>query len=475
MKIISAIICISLLLVLYSSTLLSKITQNKASTDADALQLRHIYDHALLHGQCYEDLRYLATQIGGRVSGSPQAAAAVEWARQTLETIGLDTVYLQPVMVPHWVRGGKEQARIISNHIGHQDVNVCALGGSVGTGKWGISAPVIAINDLKELDKLGKKQVAGKIVFLNHPMNDKHLDTFTAYSECANDRRVGASTAAKMGALAFVLRSLGNAIDEHPHTGVMQYEENVERIPAAAISTRDAEYLSGLLAQDPNLRFYLNMQCQNLPDALSYNVIGEIKGSQMPNEVIVVGGHLDAWDNGQGAHDDGAGVVQSIEVLRIMKQLGLKPKRTLRCVLFMNEENGARGAAKYAEFAKNNTNQKHILAIESDRGGFAPRGFSVDAKDSLMVKARLQQFQQWQPLFEPYQLHWWKPGYSGVDINFLKDQNLTLMGYIPDPQRYFDYHHTPNDTFDKINKRELELGAAAMTSLSYMVSEHGWE
>lgn len=445
--------------------------QQNASKDKQ--MLRKMYDFHLGNDQSYENLRYLSTQIGGRLSGSPQAAAAVEWARQTLEQLNLDTVYLQPVMVPYWVRGTAEEARIVSGFYGTQAVNVCALGGSIATPAWGLSAQVIEIKHLADLDKLDKKAVQGKIIFLNQPMDDLEHDTFDAYSHCSGNRYKGAPAAARLGAVAFVIRSLTTAIDEFPHTGGMAYEEGTTRIPAVAIATRDAELLSGILSQDPALRLYLRTSCQNLPDALSYNVIGELRGSQKPEEIVMVGGHLDAWDNGQGAHDDGAGVVQSIDVMRCFKALNLRPKHTLRCVLFMNEENGARGAREYARLARDR-NEKHQLALESDRGAFVPRGFSLDHTDSLLLPQRVARLNSWSPLFEPYQVHLFKSGFSGVDVNFLKDNGDMLSGYIPDSQRYFDYHHTANDTFDKINRRELSLGSATMAALAYLVDEHGW-
>jgi len=441
---------------------------NKAD---EAQQLRKIYDEALTNAECYDNLHHLCKNIGTRLSGSPGAAAAVEWARQVLTTIGADTVYLQETMVPHWVRGAKEDARIISKHIGWQSVNVCALGNSIGTGKWGITAPIIEIKHLEDLDKLGKKGVKGKIVFLNHPMDEKHIDTFDAYSGCAGDRYAGAAAVAKHEGVAFVLRSLGTGIDEFPHTGNMAYKEGIAKIPAAAIATRDAELLSGIISVDPETTFHLNMQCETLPDELSHNVIAEIKGSEKPDEIIMVSGHIDAWDNGEGAHDDGSGVVQSMEVLRIFKSLGISPKRTIRCVLYMNEENGQRGAKTYAQAAEA-ANENCLMAIESDRGGFTPRGFTVDAEETLLAD-KLGAVQRFLPLLLPYNIHFIEKGFSGVDIKHLKPQKVTCIGLVPDSQRYFDYHHTPNDTFDKVNKRELNMGAAAMASLMYLVSEHG--
>jgi hypothetical protein len=236
-----------------------------------------------------------------------------------------------------------------------------------------------------------------------------------------------------------------------------------ERIPAAAISTNGAELLSSMLALNPRLKFYLKQNCKNLPDVQSYNVIGEITGSTYPEEIMVVGGHLDSWDLGDGSHDDGAGIVQSMEVLRIMKKINYRPKRTLRVVLYMNEENGQRGAAKYTELAQKN-NENHVFALESDAGGFTPRGFSIDTTEE-----KLKTIQSWAPYFEPYLIHLFVKGGSGADIAPLKTADNVLAGLRPDSQRYFDFHHAANDTFDAINKRELELGAATMASMVFLM------
>jgi hypothetical protein len=247
----------------------------------------------------------------------------------------------------------------------------------------------------------------------------------------------------------------------------MGYKDSLNKIPACAISTNAANWLSNYLKTDKELKFYLKMSCKTLPDEKSYNVVGEIKGSEKPDEIIVVGGHLDSWDTGKGANDDGAGVVQSIEVLRIYKALGIKPKRTIRAVAFMNEENGGRGGKKYAEMAKMK-NEKHIAAIESDAGGFSPRGFSSDVTPA--VKAKLI---SWRPLFEPYGVYEFYRDGSGSDIEPLKEQGIPCMELRPDSQRYFDFHHTPIDTFENVNQRELELGDAAMASLIWMISQYG--
>lgn len=427
--------------------------------------LKKIYQTALLDGQTYPWLAHLSNQIGGRLSGSLNAQRAVEWGKEELDVLGLDKVWLQPVMVPKWIRGTFEYANIETSPGNTINVPICALGGSVATPLAGIRAEVIEVKDFEELKALGKEKVAGKIVFYNRPMQADLINTFSAYSGCVDQRFSGAEEAARLGAVGVVVRSMNLRLDDYPHTGSMGYGELPlrERIPAAAISTNGAELLSSMLALNPTLKFYLKQNCKNLPDVQSYNVIGEITGTTYPDEIMVVGGHLDSWDLGDGSHDDGAGIVQSMEVLRIMKKINYRPKRTLRVVLYMNEENGQRGAAKYTEVAQEK-NEKHVFALESDAGGFTPRGFSIDT-----TPEKLKTIQSWAPYFEPYLIHLFVKGGSGADIAPLKTSDNVLAGLRPDSQRYFDFHHAANDTFDAINKRELELGAATMASMVFLM------
>jgi hypothetical protein len=437
--------------------------------NSDTAVIRKIFDEALLRGNSYEMLGELCEKAPHRLSGSKHAAIAVAWAKAKMESFGFDTVFLQPVMVPHWVRGEKEEAKIISKS-GKKKVNICALGGSVGTDKKGIKAQVIEVKGLDELEKLGREKVEGKIVFYSRPMDARHILTFHAYGGCVDQRVWGANEAAKYGAKGVIVRSMNLRTDEYPHTGAMAYADSVNKIPAAAISTLHADQLSHMLQNEPDLEFYFKMSCETLPDELSYNVVGEIRGTEFPDEYIVAGGHLDAWDNGDGAHDDGAGSVQSIEALRLFKALGKRPKRTIRAVLFMNEENGLRGAKEYAAIA-DNKGAKHIAAIESDAGGFAPRGFRLNG-DS----AKKEVIRSWKNLLLPYGLYDFNDGHGGADIGQLKStqENILLAGFMPDSQRYFDYHHANIDTFDAVNKRELELGAASIAALMYLISEYGF-
>ena len=453
---------------MYRFTLLALLLSVPVWGQTDESMIKKIFDEALSQGHSYAMLEQLTREAGPRLSGSPGAAAGVEWSRQVMQQYGFDSVWLQPVMVPHWVRGLKEVGRITnSKKLGAISVNICALGGSVGTGDDGLLAQVVEVKNFDELRQLGTKNIQGKIVFFNRPMDPTRINTFGAYGGAVDQRSSGASEAAKYGAVGVVVRSMGSNLEEYPHTGGMRYAPNIAQIPAVAIATRHADWLSQLLREDKGLQFYMETHCQTLPDAPSFNVVGEIKGSEFPEEIIVVGGHLDSWDLGEGAHDDGAGCVQSIEVLRLFKALGYKPKRTIRAVMFMNEENGLRGGLKYAELADKNK-EKHLAAIESDRGGFTPRGFTIGADDKTRSK-----IQAWKPLLEPYGLSDFSQEGGGADIGPLAQQGVTLLGFLPDSQRYFDYHHTPEDTFDKVNKRELEMGAASMAAMAYLLDQHG--
>ena len=435
----------------------------------DANTIRTIYDNSLTNGKSYQWLDYLSNQIGGRLSGSLNAEKAVYWTKSELEKIGLDKVWLQPVMVPKWVRGNPEFAYIETAPGKTTNVNICALGGSIATPASGLKANIIEVKDFDDLERLGKSNIEGKIVFYNRPMDETLIDTFRSYGGCVNQRYEGAVHASKYGAVGVIVRSMNLVLDDLPHTGSMTYGDIPadNRIPSAAISTNDAELLSTMLKLDNDIKFYFKQNCKQFKDVLSYNVIGELTGSEFPDEYIVVGGHLDSWDLGDGSHDDGAGCVQSMDVIRLLKLSGVTPKRTIRVVLFMNEENGTRGAKKYAEesFAKG---ENHIFALESDAGGFSPRGFYFESDQK-----NFNQILTWKDLFKPYLIHFFELGGSGADVRPLKTPNNVLSGLKPDSQRYFDHHHSSSDTFDAINKRELELGAAAITSLVYLIDKYG--
>ncbi len=438
--------------------------------DADALFIRKIHQQALSDGRCYQWLSDLCRVAPGRLAGSPAAAAAVDYTRFVLDTLGLDSVWLQPCRVSYWVRGDKEQVRIVnSRKMGSIDLRALALGNSVGTGPSGLTAEVVEVRSLDAVDSLGRKGVEGKIVFFNRPMDPGIVNTFAAYGGAVDQRGAGAARAGKYGATGVLVRSMTQAIDTVPHTGAMSYAPGVKPIPAIAISTADAELLSALLREEP-VRIFMRSTCTTLPDQIAHNVIGEIRGSERPDEIILVGGHLDSWDVAGGAHDDGAGCVHAMDVLRILKQVGYRPKRTIRCVLFANEENGLAGGRTYARVS-NEHKEYHLAAIESDRGGFTPRGFTAEADESVFAE-KFRKLSAWLPLLEPYGLYLRKGG-SGADISPLRSQKGLLIGFEPDTQRYFDFHHTRNDNIEAVNRRELELGAAAIATLVFLIDKYG--
>ena len=438
-------------------------------SQSDEEVISSIFSTALTESKSYNWLDLISNQIGGRLSGSLEAQKAVEWSKSELDKLGFDKVYLQPVMVHTWVRGPKEFALIETEPGITFNVNITALGGSVATPSVGLKANVIEVFGLEELQALGKEKIDGKIVFFNRPMDPKYISTFTSYGTAADQRALGALEASKYGAIGVIVRSMTLRVDDYPHTGGLTYGNLPlsKRIPAAAISTKGANKLSDLLKIKPNLKFLFRQQSKTLRDSQSYNVIAEIKGSEFPEEVILVGGHLDSWDIGDGAHDDGAGVVHSMDMLNIFNKISYRPKRTIRVVLFMNEENGGRGSNKYKEIADRD-GIDHIFAIESDAGGFRPLGFSFTCSDSNFLKIL-----EWKKFFAPYYVNVFIKGGSGADISNLRKPNNILAGLRPNSQKYFDYHHTEIDVFENVNKRELELGSAAVASLVYLFDKYG--
>lgn len=435
----------------------------------DSVFIKKIADEILVNGKAYENLHYLTKQIGGRLAGSPQMAKAEKWGAATMQQSGADTVYLQECTVPHWVRGGADKAAIISIDSKKQTrvLDVLALGNSLGSGKNGVTAEVMAVSSFDELEQR-KDEVKGKIVFYNYPFNPTYIVPAKAYGESGVYRYMGASRAAKYGAVGIVIRSMSEATNNNPHTGAMKYNDSFPKIPAAALGLKDADYLWQICKEHKNVKLSFFTFGHFLPDTTGHNVIGELKGTEASNDFITVGGHLDSWDVNEGAHDDGTGVVQTMEVLRVLKALGYKPKKTIRFALFANEENGNRGGLKYAEAAKAK-NENHVFALESDEGGFTPRGFSFMVNDE-----KLQKIKAWKNLLEPYGASELVKGFGGTDINPLnKNLNTPLAGYNPDNQRYFDLHHSRGDVFEAVNKRELLLGAINMAALVYLVDKYG--
>jgi len=464
------------LVILFSSAALLFSSPSHAQQSVQAEQaafIRQLFDSALVQGQSWSMLSHLCKQSGHRLSGSENAHKAVLYTRSQMLKLGFDSVWLQPVMVPVWVRGTKEKAYLVQSKrtpgglIQQQEIQIeiLALGGSVATPPGGLTAEVVEVANLEALRALPTAAASGKIVFINEAFDPRNIHTFEGYGHCVGNRYNGAREAAAKGAVGVIVRSLTYLVDAFPHTGVMSYGDAANRIPAAAISTLHAEQLSELLRKKQEVRLYMQMNCESRPDTLSYNVVGQIHGSELRDQIIAVGGHLDSWDVGEGAHDDGVGCVHSIEALRLLKVNGYQSRRSLRAIMFMNEENGLRGGDEYARLAKE-LKENHFAAIESDRGGFSPRQFNVEA-DSLVIA----DMQKWLPLFEPYGVHSIKAGGSGADVGRLRGNAEALLGFVPDSQRYFDFHHANSDVLEAVNRRELELGSAAIAALIYLLDQ----
>jgi hypothetical protein len=455
-------------ILLFIALLLTGEVQAQAQSD-DSLFIRKLADEILLRSQAYENLRVLTKNIGPRLAGSSGMVKAEKWGIAAMQVAGADKAWMQECMVPHWVRGGRDKATTVVNlGDGKRGVSldVVALGNSMGSGPKGVTAEVLEVKSFEELESK-KEQVKGKIVFYNYPFNATFVRTFQAYGDAGKYRGQGPSQAAKYGAVGTIIRSMSHGANNHPHTGATRYDSQYAKIPAVAIGLEDADRLSQWL-QKQSLQFRLETHGYFLPDTIGHNIIGELKGTEFSDQIITVGGHLDSWDNCEGAHDDGAGCVQTIEILRAFRALGYQPRHTIRFVLFANEENGLRGGTKYAADAKGK-NEKHIFALESDAGGFTPRGFGF-----TMSETQYQRVLGWQSLIAPYGCSEFSKGGGGADIGPLnRSFNTPLAGLQPDSQRYFDYHHARNDVFEAVNKRELELGAVNMAALIYLVDRHG--
>ncbi|MCX7729282.1 MAG: M28 family peptidase, partial [Bacteroidia bacterium] len=431
---------------------------------SDSVLIKKIYNYFLTQSQCYQNLYFLCKKIGHRLSGSENAQKAVEWAYQTMKKSGADTVYLQPVKVPVWKRGVAYCSLSVSNQ--KIPVNVIALGNSVSSNGI-INSEIIEVTNENELKKLPPSQIKDKIVFFNVSFNPQNISTSQSYGETVKYRYSGASYAAQYGAKACLIRSMTLCNNHSPHTGNMYYDEKIskDKIPSLAISFRDADTLSYLLKTYKTIKAELFTENHTADSIQSYNVIAEIKGKKYPEQYITIGGHLDSWDIGEGAHDDGAGIVQSIEAIYVFKNI-YSPQNTIRIVAFMNEENGLMGGKTYAYQAFKNK-EKHITAIESDAGGFTPRYIAVDTTNGLYELC-----QKWNYLFQPYYIQF-KKGGGGADIGPLKKYfKIPLCGYEPDNQRYFDIHHTKEDVFENVHKRELELGGAAISAFIMMVDKY---
>ncbi len=442
----------------------------KIAAQEDSLMFRKISDEILLHGQCYNNLRVLCKTVGNRISGSPAAAKAVIWGEQAMRAAGADNVWLQPVDVPYWYRGKESLALKFGAKANYKQVVALSLGNSEGTGGKPLEAEVVMVHSFDELKAMPDNAVKGKIVFFNYRFRQDFVFTFEGYGDGVKYRWASPSIAAAKGAIGVIIRSMSTGEDDYPHTGGMHYMDSVSKIkiPEMALGNYTADTLERYCLKGV-VKAKMQSECYNKPDKVhSYNVIGEIKGTELPEKIITVGGHLDSWDVGEGAQDDGAGCVQSIEILRAFKALGIKPKCTIRAVLFMNEENGCKGGEAYADSAISKK-ENHLIAIETDAGGFTPRGIGFVMSDEQ--KDRLKKYKN---LFLPYGIYEFNHDEGGSDIGPMKAKlNVPLAGLVPDSQRYFDIHHTRNDVFENVNHRELKLGSVALAQFIWLVSKYG--
>jgi Zn-dependent M28 family amino/carboxypeptidase len=419
---------------------------------------------ALRERGSYKTLAELVAVAPKRLSGSPGAAAAVEWGRQAMEGLGLDAIRLEPCIVPRWVRGDTCEVWAIAP-TERVLLASTALGGSIATPPDGIEAPVMEVTTFGQLRSLGER-ARGAIVLFNRPFDLTLRNTFTAYSRAAPQRSVGAVEAAKAGGVAALVRSLTSMPDDHPHTGAMNYEDGVTRVPAAALSVVAADRLHDLIERHGDaLRVRVVMNCENLDPVPSANVVGEIRGREFPDEIVLIGAHLDAWDLAEGAQDDGAGIAQCLEAARLILATGERPRRTIRVVLYMNEENGLAGGRAYAETHKDSLH-RHVVAIETDSGSGPPRGFGVSGgREMIEALAPVA------ALLGRYQLGGIEPGGGGADISTLAPAGVPLMGLRPAEDRYFDVHHSARDTLDQVHPREISLGAAALAICALTIAD----
>ncbi len=447
---------------LYLLLLLSLCNQSFAQ-NSDEDVIRDIFDNVLLSDAAYNNLDYLCEYAPGRLLGSQEAVIAVDYMKKYFENIGADSVFLQEFTTPAWKCNGTE----VSFFVGEKEIQLRAdaLGPSPSTPTEGILADIIEVHSLDEVKALGAEKVQGKIIFYNRPVNMKLVNTFSVYSSAIDQRYYGPKVAAELGAVGVLVRSVGTRIDTFPHTGATGFKDI--RIPCAAISTVDANILSAAIIDENGIKVKMKIDTEYFEEINTYNLIADIKGSEFPDEYIIVAGHIDSWFNSPGAHDDGVGCVQSADVLRIFRELGLNNRRSIRAIMYMDEELFQSGGNAYADYSEQN-NIINYFALEADAGGFTPEGFSVDATDSIVSL-----ISEYRSLLEPYGINYIKKGGSGVDIGPLKKYGVPLMGYRTDPQRYMDIHHSAYDTFDKVHIRELQLGAGNMAAIIYLIDKYG--
>ncbi|MDN5396221.1 MAG: M28 family peptidase, partial [Chryseobacterium sp.] len=427
-------------------------------------EFKKISDEIMTNGTAYDNLGELTKGVGPRFSATPGYAKATEWAEKKLKEAGAENIWKQDVRVPIWIRG-KESLQIKSGSSDWKNIRMLSFGNSEGTGGKDLTAEIILINDITELNALTSLQLKDKIVFVNTPLDPKVINTVDSYLVTAKSRLLSASVIGKRGAKGLIIRSLTTASDDTPHAKMIYYEpDDKARIPAVTIGVRSADELEKLLKKQ-KVTAKLNMSAESKGETINQNIIGEIPGNK-DAKVIVLGAQLDSWDFAEGAHDDGSGVVQCIEVLRAFKALGLANNHTIRVVLYANSENGGQGREMYASYVKKK-DEKHIFALGTDSGGYSPRGFSLD-----MPPQRRRQIFEWKNYFLPYGIYDFDQTYAIQDIAPLKKLDIPLAELVVDTQRYFDYHHSVEDTFDKVNKRELLLGATAMTQLIFMIDKN---
>lgn len=433
-----------------------------SQTQQDSVQFRIISNEILNNGEAYQNLHQLTKQIGHRLSGSQAYEKAVDWAVEKLKEAGADKVWKQEVTVPVWERG-KESLQIKTKNGTWTPIKMLSLGNSEGTAGKDLLGEIVVVKNIEEFNQLPDEKVKDKIILFNYPFRQDFIFTMYGYGDAIKYRVATASMVAKRGGKAVLIRSLSTAFDDVPHTGTMRYEKDTPKIPAIALSPKSADELERL-SKNSVITVKINSHCGMKGEKKTFSVIGEITGKKS-QKVMVVGGHLDTWDVGEGAQDDGAGIVQAIEVLRTFKKLNLQNNNTLRVVCFANEENGAKGAEKYAEEVKSK-NEKHIFAIESDAGGYSPRGFGLEMPNDLK-----KQITSKAELFLPYGIYDFNIEESGVDVGPLRKLGVPLAGLLPDSQRYFDLHHSDSDVFEAVNRRELLLGAVVMAQILYLVDQ----
>lgn len=435
----------------------------------DSTIVAQIFNNALNSYEAYSNLEELTTKASPRELGSEKSNIAVNLLKNMFDEHYCDTIYLQSYTIDAWQHIGSS-LEILDNNKNKIEFNAKAIGPSVATNHEGITNEIIEVSSIDGLQSLEEKEIEGKIIFINNPMNNSYVDLVDAYVDAVQPRLFGANEASKLKASAIILRSISTVNDNYVHTGCLRYNDQDTKIPVVVISTKEADLLSDVLKNNKeavaNLKVSINIK-QNFK---TYNVIAEKKGTTFPDEVIAIGAHIDTWYNTPGVHDDGAGCVQMIDVLRIFKELKIKNKRTIRVILFMDEEMFTSGATAYVN-QYNNDNEKFIAAIESDLGAFQPEGFLIDGTDN-----EISSIKNWSPVLKPYGIYNIKKGFGGGDMIKLKQKfGFPSIALKVNSQRYFEIIHTEKDIIETVNRRELQMGSASITSLVYLIDKYGFE